>query len=120
MEEKVTKVREQNDRFRKAIPSPCDVPGKVMLTVGVQALCNDDAEPNKHLPALFNAIRGFDIFNEDNDPYKDHSFGSFAFQEETVFWKIDYYDLDLQFGSDEPSDLTQTCRVLTVMLAQEY
>ncbi len=120
MEEKTAIIREQKDRFRKAMPSPAGVPGQVMMTSGIQALCNDEAEPNKHLPALFEAVRSFDDFSKDNDPYHDHSFGAFDFRGEKVFWKVDYYDADLQFGSEDPSDLTQTCRVLTIMLAQEY
>ena len=120
MEQKTETIREQNDQFRKAIPSPSGIPGRVMLTCGIQALCDDEDEPNKHMPALFEAVRSFDDFSEDNDPYHDHSFGALAFQGEKIFWKVDYYDADQQFGSEDPSDLTKTCRVLTIMLAREY
>lgn len=120
MEDKTVAIREQNDRFRKAIPLPVGVPGQVMMTSGIQGLCNEEMEPNKHLPALFEAVRNFDDFSEDNDPYHDHSFGAFEFRGERVFWKVDYYDADLKFGSEDPSDLSKTCRVLTIMLACEY
>ncbi|MEN0115466.1 MAG: DUF3768 domain-containing protein [Agrobacterium cavarae] len=36
------------------------------------------------------------------------------------FWKIDYYDQDLRNGSPDPADDAVTCRVLTVMRAEEY
>ena len=39
---------------------------------------------------------------------------------ERIFWKIDYYDPSLDFGSEIPSDPAQTVRVLTIMLASEY
>ncbi len=37
-----------------------------------------------------------------------------------LFWKINYYDRDLEFGSENPADPAITARVLTIMLAEEY
>ena len=39
---------------------------------------------------------------------------------EKIFWKIDYYDVNYEFGSENPSNLELTRRVLTVMFADEY
>lgn len=120
MTEKTTIIRKLNDRFRKAIPTASDVPGRVMLTQGIQHLTDDEAEPGKHLPSLFKAIREFDAFDEDNDPHHEHDFGALEFNGSKVFFKIDYYALDLMHGSENPADPEQTIRVLTVMLAEEY
>ena len=62
----------------------------------------------------------FDDFNADNDPHGELDFGSFELEGEKVFWKIDYYDLAGEFGSEDPTDPKKTLRVLTVMLAEEY
>lgn len=35
-------------------------------------------------------------------------------------FKIDYYDLELEYGSEDPADPEQTVRVLTVMLPSDY
>jgi hypothetical protein len=35
-------------------------------------------------------------------------------------WKIDYYDLAYHMGSEDPTDLAQTLRVLTILLSSEY
>jgi hypothetical protein len=85
---------------------------RVMLTVGVQQLGG--------LPELLDAVRSYSSFDESNDPYGEHDFGSFNFAGEQVLWKIDYYDVDLQMASPDPTDPTVTVRVLTIMLAEEY
>lgn len=37
-----------------------------------------------------------------------------------IFFKIDYYDPELQCLSQDPSDAAITRRVLTIALAEEY
>ncbi|MFA5158808.1 MAG: DUF3768 domain-containing protein [Patescibacteria group bacterium] len=67
---------------------------------------------------LMTAIRAYDEFTDDNDPYHEHDFGSLMWHGEKVFWKIDYYDSQLKNYEDP---LIGTCkRILTVMLAEEY
>ena len=67
---------------------------------------------------VFVGVRDYVAFTEDNDPYGEHDFGSFSVAGNKVFWKIDYYDQQLQYGSD-PLDL-ECRRVITIMLAEEY
>ena len=83
-----------------------------MITQGVQAL--DD------VPSVLDQVRRFDTSTLDNDPYGEHDFGSFRYAGETIFWKFDCYDVDLQMHSPDPSDPAVTTRVLTIMLADEY
>lgn len=52
--------------------------------------------------------------------YGEHDFGSFEFNGERVFWKIDYRQRGTQFGAEDPSDSGGTCRMITIMLAEEY
>lgn len=66
------------------------------------------------------AVSSFDNFTPDNDPYGEHDFGSVNVAGQHLFWKIDYYDPSLCYGSEDPADLAVTRRVLTVMLASEY
>ena len=67
---------------------------------------------------IFVAVQEFSNFTEGNDPYGEHDFGSFTVAVNKVFWKIDYYDQQLQYGSD-PLD-PECRRVITIMLAEEY
>jgi len=62
----------------------------------------------------------FSDFAEDNDPHGEHDFGAFDVFGERIFWKIDYYDLDMNHGSPDPADPMVTTRVLTILLADEY
>ena len=103
------RVRVLNDNFRSTF-----IMGRVVMTAGVAALPMD---VKAHV-----LIRGqtFSEFNADNDPHGEHDFGSFDLAGEKFFWKIDYYDLDMTSGSDDPADPEKTTRVLTIMLAEEY
>jgi hypothetical protein len=103
------KIRELNDAFRKTLAG-----GQACFTAGAFAL-----GPFFTAAALA-AVQSFDAFTPDNDPYGEHDFGSITVGEQKLFWKIDYYDLSLQYGSKDPSDPAQTARVMTIMLAEEY
>ena len=85
---------------------------RVVITAGIAAL--DD------LDAIMAEVSAFTDFKERNDPYGEHDFGVVQHGDNTVFWKIDCYDLDLCMASPDPADPTVTARVLTVMLAEEY
>ena len=37
-----------------------------------------------------------------------------------VMFKVDYYDLDKEWGSSDPADSSVTARVLTILLPDEY
>ena len=85
-----------------------------MITQGVAEL-----EPGD-MAHVLKEVQGYKAFTPNNDPYLEHDFGSIQLGENTIFCKIDYYDLDLQMHSQDPSDETVTARVLTIMLAEEY
>lgn len=69
--------------------------------------------------ALAAKVRGH-VFADDDDAYGERDFGVFDHQGEKLFWKIGYYDPTLRFGSEDPTDLARTHRVLTILLASEY
>lgn len=72
------------------------------------------------LEEVITAVRNFNEFTEGNDPYGEHDFGVIEIDHEKFFWKIDYYDKGLKYGSEDPADPSVTTRVLTIMLAEEY
>lgn len=105
----IARIRALNDRLRQS-----GIGGVVVWTIGVQAL--GSALGGK----IVQAVSQFDEFTPDNDPHKEHDFGICTIQGNVIYWKIDYYDTDLNGGSADPSDDTITKRVLTIMLAEEY
>ena len=107
--DKVLRVRALNDAFRTTFRG-----GKVVKTTGVAAL------PDMVVAEAFMQVASFNEFNPQNDPHGEHDFGAFVLCSRTFFWKIDYYDKNLDCGSEDPSDTEKTTRVLTLMLSEDY
>ncbi len=114
--ERAKRIAELNDRLRAALGICCGVPGMAVITRGVAAL--DEIVKVR----VLRAVRTFDAFKEDNDPYREHDFGSIEVEGAgKIFWKIDYYsDEDCEMGSPDPTSTDLSYRVLTIMLAEEY
>ena len=103
------KIRELNDMFRTTMTG-----GRVLMTAGVDAL------PSDVKAMVIRKVVTFSEFTPDNDPHGEHDFGSFDLAGRKFFFKIDYFDAAMQFGSEDPADPAKTTRVLTIMLAEEY
>lgn len=104
------RIRELNDRLRTEGQGQ----GSIMLTTGIQAHGGEFASQ------AIQVVREFDDFSDENDPWGEHDFGAVEVAGEKVFFKIDYYDLSLEHGSENPANEEETHRVLTIMLASEY
>lgn len=104
------RIRELNDQMRKEGRGH----GSYAITAGIWALGKD------FVLAAVRAVEQFDGFDDNNDPWGEHDFGSMSVQGETVYFKFDYYSLDLQLGSENPANEGVTHRVMTIMLASEY
>ena len=87
---------------------------KLMVTRGIDLLGEEAVD------CILDLVKRFDDFSERNDPFGEHDFGAIEYEGNTVFWKIDYCDLDLINHSPDPSDPLVTRRVLTIMLGEEY
>jgi hypothetical protein len=103
------KIRALNDAFRSTMSG-----GRVMLTAGVDAL------PSDVKAMVIRKVATFSDFTPDNDPHGEHDFGGFSLGGRKFFFKLDYYDAEMQFGSEDPADPAKTTRVMTSMLAEEY
>ena len=104
------RIAELNDLARTAM----GIASRVMQTAGINAL------PPATQSRIREKVETFDAFHPGNDPYGERDFGRFDHDGYSVLWKIDYYDRTLTYGSEDPADPSVTCRVLTIMLAEEY
>jgi len=107
---KTLQIAGLNDLARKHIGIKC----KAVMTGGITSL------PQQTIVNILEKVTMFDDFTDDNDPYQERDFGSVEQDGNSVFWKIDYYALDMEHGSEDPANEEKTQRVLTIMLASEY
>ena len=124
--EQTARIARLNDLARKAMGVACTA----AATVGFRSLPDADQSQVREL------IETYDAFDEDNDPHGERDFGTIyqlgdgrltterprsrGDERERVFWKFNYYDRDLRFGSEDAANPAITRRVLTIMLADEY
>ncbi len=98
----LSETAQRYDRMRKSIPF-IQKPNTLVFTCGIAGTF-----PNE-VPLILQMVKEFDTFNDANDPWHEHDFGTFEYGGKRLFWKID------DFGGHEGYEL-----VLTVMLASEY
>lgn len=106
---KLKRIRELNDQLRQTF-----IGGRVLLTSSVAHL----DEETKAL--VLTAVRGFTSFDDGNDPHAEHDMCFVEVRGERYWAKVDYYDTDMRFLSDDPSDSSITKRVMTIGHASEY
>jgi len=107
--ETVYRIRALNDAFRKNWEL-----GRVFLSARIADL-DEVARFN-----ILSAVVVFDDFTGDNDPFGEHDCAIVTVDGHRVLWKIDYYDKELRFHSEDPADPDKTTRVMTIMFPEEY
>lgn len=109
IDQRAATIRAMNDDFRKDPHG-----GRLNVTTGV--LEHTEGE----IADLMEAITAFDAFTDGNAPCGEHDFGSISYMGQPMFWKIDYYDLTLMYGSPDPTNPGVTVGAMTIMMAWEY
>src|SRR5258708_5051537 len=82
------KIRRLNDVLRTT-----GAGGRIVTTVGVDSLSMGE------FAAIIAAVARFDAFTPDNDPHGEHDCALVHVAGHEVIWKIDCYDLALQYHS---------------------
>ena len=124
--EQTARIARLNDLARRAMGVACTA----VATAGFRSLPEADQSQVREL------IETFGAFTEHNDPHGERDFGSIYQlrngswtteqprarddERERVFWKLDYYDRNMEFASEDAANPAITRRVLTIMLSDEY
>lgn len=124
--EQTARIARLNDLARRAMGVACTA----VATAGFRSLPDADQSQVREL------IETFDAFTDDNDPHGERDFGAIyqlrdgrwtterprsqEDERERVFWKLDYYDRNIEFASEDAANPAITRRVLTIMLSDEY
>ena len=109
MSNNTDRIRALNDDLRQHL-----LGGLAVMTPGVAALGKEAVD------RIVKTIAVYDDFCHANDPHGEHDFGAFDADGNTIMFKIDYYDKNLNLHSPDPADPSVTERVITIMLAEEY
>ena len=105
----MTDISALNDNFRRSFEG-----GEVLLSAGIAAMSSEDKAN------IVSLVQNFDNFTPDNNPYSENDFGTFDYKGEKILWKIDYYDLNNKYHSEDPSNPDITNRILTIMKVFEW
>lgn len=108
----INAIAQQNDYFRAKPPT--EALGKWVCTQAIHA------EGPEFVRDCFRAAAEYDSFDEDNDPYGTREMGFMDVQGKKVWWKIDLYNRSYDAGSENPTALAETRRVLTMLFPSEY
>lgn len=102
-------IAELNDNFRKTFSGDFVVTSNGIVALGTKIKWE-----------IIKKVKEFNDFDFRNDPHGEHDFGVVDVDGIQAFWKIDYYDKNLEFASDDASNPEITTRVLTILLPDEY
>ncbi len=103
-----------NDRARLGL----DPTARVTFTRNcLAAFCDPDAIEVVVIQSQLLAAFRTCTFAEDSS---ERDFGTIEFRGRKVWIKVDYYDHELCYGSEDPADAAVTTRVLTILLPEDY
>lgn len=98
---KLSAIAAKNDLLRKTF-----IGCRVVVTAALHHSPKKDA--------VIVAVREFNAFNRDNDPYGDHDCAFFEVDGERFYFKFDYYDDNYESYQEDGN------RVLTIGFASDY
>ncbi|AOH87106.1 hypothetical protein AWL63_23290 (plasmid) [Sphingomonas panacis] len=115
MTDKLSRIAELNDRCRIGL----DRNARILITACCLAALSERTGPAAIILAqaeVLAAVRRY-VFRPEDGRQRDR--GELLVRDQTIRFKIDYYDLALEWGSEDPADPSVTTRVMTIMLPED-
>ncbi|WP_449470216.1 DUF3768 domain-containing protein [Sphingobium chungangianum] len=112
----LTGIRQLNDRCRQGR----DPSARILITANCLATFAPGEGIESELVAQARLMAAVNSFTFAEDDRSERDFGEVLVDGRRVWFKIDYYDPALEFGSENPADASITRRVLTIMLPEDY
>jgi hypothetical protein len=106
-QERSRRIAELNDAFHKVNGGP----GRVFLTEGIAEMDEWDRA------SIFKRVQHYCALSFGTD--SEHDCGKFEYGEETIFWRIAYFDRAMKGVSPDPADVRVTVRVLLLLRDDE-
>ena len=100
------KIRALNDAFRQTPKAPY-----VFLSLEVAQI------GETMLKELFTKLQSYSSFTPTSDPDGDRSSGAMDVGRYKIEWSIDYWDLDEEDDSPDPSNASVTIRMMNIIMA---
>lgn len=115
MTNRLSRIADLNDRCRLGL----DRNARIVITATCLAAFAGNGETANEIltqAAVMAAVRRY-AFKPEDGP--ERARGEFLLGRETVRFTIDYYDLSLEWGSEDAADPSITTRVMTIMLPED-
>ncbi len=103
---KLTRIRHLNDRCRQGR----DPTARILITANCLATFASGGGIESELLAQARLMAAVSSFAFAEDDRSECDFGEVLVDDRRVWFKIDYYDTALEFGSENPSDASVTRR----------
>jgi len=110
-------IRKQNDQARREsahLLMKKSIPCRVLFSAELQQLRLE------HLMHIRLLVANQNMLQNPQDIYSEHDFGLLKYGTEQVIWTFDYISKETGFSAEDPGDLQDTIRLLSIMFDYEY
>lgn len=115
MIDQLSRTAALNDRVRQGL----DPRARIVITAACAAALTDGDSLQETVGIYGDLLMAIDRCNFAPDECVERRRGEVTFRGQQIRFAIDYYDLSIEWGSENPADPAVTTRVMTIMLPED-